>query len=448
VAHGPGRVDRHPRPDATRVAGALAVLVTVAAVALLLREFPEMLGPTAVGSLGSVLLALLLGLSRGRSRSLPGLGSGLLVTPAALALSGGLLVAVVLLVEDIFPVEEEALLSVGWLVILGNVGVVVGCTLAVFGLLLTRRNVAAGDGLEEGMRTTVTAAAIPIGTTFLFLLIAGNTETTADDAVVAPVADVVGTLVTPVVAVVPARFEVPVLLGGLSVAAAVLVGRLGRWLSETRVLPGPHAAGALAGGTVTTVGVLAVAEWTFERATAELVRRFPEEIEGRLQDATTTTADSFGESTAVLLAVVLCLGVLAGLLAAGYAVVWVGLLSRETAGSSLAGVGLFIATVFGGTVGAPTWLVVVGVAASLVVWDAGRFGVGLAREVGPGRSRRVEFVHLGATLLVGVAAVGLAMFVVGRLPTGPSVTAVPDGTELLALASVVVGLVSLVLSLR
>ena len=441
---------RQERPLArvTRVAGTLAVLVTVASLALFLREFPEMVGPAAVGSVGSVLLALVLGLSRGPDRSLTGLGAGLLVTPAAITLAGGVLVAVILLVEDIFPVEEEALLSVGWLVIIGNVGVVVGCVLAVLGLLLLGRNVAAGDGLKQGMHTTVTAGAVPILTTVLFLLVAGATDTTADDALVAPVAGAVGVLVTPVRGAVPAQFEMPVLLVALVAVATLLVGRPGRWQTGTRYTPGPRTAGALAGGTVTTIGVVAGAGWAYERVTTELIRRFPEEIEEQMRDATTTTATSFGESTAVLLAVVLCLGVLAGLLAAVYSVLWAGLLARESVGSSLAGVGLFLAAVFGATVGAPAWLVVGGVSASLLVWDAGRFGVSLAREVGSGRSRRVEFVHLGAALLVGLAAVVVAMLVVARLPTEPNSAAAPDGTELLALASVVVGLLSLVLSLR
>jgi len=444
VAHSTAQTTGDSPPGATRVAAALVVLVTVAAVALFLREFPKMAGPAAVASVGSVLLAVAVGLSRGTGRPLSGLGAGLLVTPAALTLAGGVVVGVVLLVEDIFPVEEEALLSVGWLVIVGNLGVVVGCGLAVLGLLLLGRNVVAGDGLEQGMRVTVTSGAVPILTAILFLLIARTTGTTADDAVVAPVA----ALVTPVGAVVPAQFEVPVLVAVLVVVAALLVGRLGRWLTGTRFAPGPRAAGALAGGTIVTVAVVAVADWVYERATSELIRRFPDEIEEQLRDATTTTATSFGESTAVLLVVVLCLGVLAGLLAAVYLGVWTGLLSRESAGSSLAGVGVFLAAVFGATVGAPTWLVLAGVAASLLVWDAGRFGVTLATEVGSGRSRRVEFVHLGATLLVGLVAVAVATLVAGRLPTDPTGAAVPDGTELLALVSAVVGLLSLVLSLR
>ena len=447
MAHSPEPATGRSLARVTRIAGALVVLVTVAAVALFLREFPEMVGPAALGSAGSVLLAVVLGLSRGSDRSLTGLGAGLLVVPAAVTVAGGVLVAIVLLVEDIFPVEEEALLSVGWLLIAGNVGVVVGCVLAVFGLALSRRNVVAGNGLAQGMRTTITSGAVPILTALLFFLIAGTTDTTADDAVVAPVAGLVRSLVTPVTAVVPAQFEVPVLLAALVVAAALLVGRLGRWLTATRFAPGPRTAGALAGGTITTVAVIAVAGWVYERVTTALIQRFPEEIEEQIRDATTTTASSFGESTAVLLAVVLCLGVLAGLLVAVYAALWTGLLARGSAGSSLAGVGVFLAAVFGGTVGAPAWLVLAGVAASLLVWDAGRFGVTLSREAGTGQTRRVEFVHLGAALLVGFAAVVVAMLVVGRLPD-PNSAAAPDGPELLALASVVVGLLSLVLSLR
>jgi len=444
VAHSTDRRAGDPIPGSTRVAGALVVVVTVAAIALFLGEFPEMVGPAAVASAGSVLLWLVLGLSRGSGRPLTGLGAGLLVTPTALTLVGGVVVGSILLVEDIFPVEEEALLSVGWLVTIGNLGVVVGCGLAVFGLLLSRRSVIAGDGLEQGMRTTVASGVLPILTAVLFLLVAGTTETTAGNAIVAPVAD----RVRPLAAVVPARLEVPVLVVVLVGVAALLVGRLGGWLARARFAPGPRASGALAGGAITTVTVVAIGDWVYERTTTELIRRLPSEIEEQLRDATTTTATTVGESTAVLLAVVLCLGVLAGLLAAVWLGVRAGVLSRESAGSSLAGVGVFLAAVFAATIGAPTWLVLAGVAGSLVVWDAGRFGRTLAGEVGSGQTRRVELLHLGATVLVGLVAIAVAILFVSRLPTDPGGAAAPDGTELLALASVVVGLLSLVLSLR
>jgi hypothetical protein len=422
------------------------VLVTVATLGLFLREFPDMVVPAAVGSLGAVLLAATLRLANGRNRSVTGLGAGLLVIPAAVAFTGGVLIAVLVLVEQVFPVEEEALLSVGWLLILGHTGVVVGCSLAALGLALSGSPVATRDGLNRAMRVIVVSGAVPIATAFAFLAIAARTGTTADAALVAPLADLVAPVVALVGVVVPGRFLVPVCLAGLVVVSALAVGRFQQGSDGGLLAPDPRIAGSIAGGVVATIAAVAVAEWAYRRVAEELLRRFPEEIEGRLEEATTTTASSFGESTAVLVALVLCLGLVAGLLALLYLGLVAGTLSDKSGSASLAATGVFLAALFGGTVGAPAWLVVAGVAASMLVWDAGRFGVSLASEVGSGRTRRVEFVHLGGAILVGIAAVAVSLVVVGRLPADAS--AVPAGTDLLALCSVVVGLLSLVLALR
>jgi hypothetical protein len=431
----------------TRIAGLVVVVATALAVGLLLGEFPDMVGPVVVGGVGFVLLAVVLRVSAGRARSVTGLGAGLLVFPAGVAITGGVVSATLLVVEEVFPVPEQALLSVGWLTIVGHVGVVLGCTISVFGLALARRNRLDRDTLTQGTYVAVASGLVPMVVAALFVLIAVDSGETADTAVVAPLAGPVQWLLTPVALVVPDRFLVLLLLVALVVALALGIGRLQQRLAASDISPGPRIAGAIAGGAVGTIWTVAISEWAYDRVVEELLRRFPVEIEGEIRDASTTTATTYGESTAILLAVLLCLGLAVTLLVVVYLFVAANLLSTESPGASLAGVGLFVATVFGGTVGAPAWLVVTGVAASLLVWDAGRFGTTLAREVGSGRSRRVELVHLGAALLVGIAAVAVALVLIGRLPADPEDTAAA-GTELLALCSVVVGLLSLVLALR
>lgn len=444
MAHSPQQTDLGP--GATRVTGAVVVLVTALVVGLFLREFPELLGPVAVGGVGWLLLAATLWLSTGGERSVTGLAAGLLVVLAGVTLAGGVVVAILLVVDDLFPVEDQALLSVGWLVTLGHVGVVVGCSLAVFGVVLSRRNVATGESLVAGVRLTAAATVVPLGTALLLVLVGVQSSGSADGALVAPLAGPVQLLVSPAAVVLPEPLLLVALLAALATLLAVGVGRLQARLAASESAPEPRTVGAVAGGTVATVGVVATSQWAYRRVVSELLRRFPAEIEGELRDVSTNTATSLGESTAVLVAAVFAVGVALGLLVVFYVVVGAGYLSGESTGSSLAAVGLFIAAVFAGTISAPSWLVVLGVAASLLVWDAGRFGVALSREVGAGRTRRVELVHLVGALTVGLAAAVVALAFVGRLSTGSD--AAVTGRDLLALASVVVGLLSLVFALR
>ncbi len=426
----------------TRLTAAVVVVTTAAVVGLLLRAFPTAVGPTAIGAAGMVALVLAVRLSTTLDRVGAGVGGGLLAAPAGAGVVGGIALVTILLVEDIFPVESEALLSVGWLEILGQVSVVVGCSIAVLGAALTVRSWEPGTELRTTTAVVVASGVPPAVTAVVFLLVAqagGNPER----AVVEPVGGFTGTLLAPATGVLP---ESVVLASALAVLAALLTVGVGRLPGPFagRFSPGRRVAGAIVGGAVTTVGVVVVAEWAYRRVTAELLRRFPMEIEDGVRDLSTTVADSFGESTVLLLAVLACVGVTTALLLGVRLALWSGLLSATSPGASLAAGGLFLALAFGATVGAPAWLVVGGVAACLLVRDAGQFGARLVREVGVGRARRVEFVHLAGTVLVGLGAATLALVVVGRLPA-PTGTA--TGTDLLALASFVAGLVSLALAL-
>ena len=428
----------------TRLTAALVVVTTAAVVGLLLRAFPSAVGPTVVGAAGVVLLVFAVRLSTTLNRVGAGVGGGLLAAPAGAGVVGGVALVTVLLVEDTFPVESEALLSVGWLEILGQVSVVLGCSVAVLGATLTVRSWEPRSELRTATGVVVGSGVVPAVTAFAFLLVAqggGNPER----AVVEPIGSVTGSFLAPATEILP---ESLVLASALAVLAGLLTVGARRLREQGqpsgRFVPGRRVTGAVIGGAVTTVGVIVVAEWAYQQVTAELLRRFPMEIEDGVQDLSRTVADSFGESTVLVLAVLACVGVTTVLLLGLRLALWSGLLSGASPGTGLAAGGLFFALAFAATVGAPAWLVVGGVAACLLVRDAGQFGATLVREVGVGRARRVEFVHLTGTVLVGLGAAVLALLVVGRLPA-PTGTA--TGTDLLALASLVVGLASLALAL-
>jgi uncharacterized membrane protein len=101
---------------------------------------------------------------------------------------------------------------------------------------------------------------------------------------------------------------------------------------------------------------------------------------------------------------------------------------------------------FAGTVAAPAWLVFGGLVASLFVWDAGRYGTVLGREIGRrAPTSEAELVHAGGTLAVGaLGTVGAVALGSGLGPEGLT----PSSTTLLALAGALAGVVLLVAALR
>lgn len=422
----------------TRVAGALVFVVTVTALVSVVGSFDGLVVPVALGSGGAVLLAAAVGLARAVDSAAGGAGAGLLVVTGGIGTVGGLLTATLLLVERTFPVEETALLSTGWLTVLGHVGVVVGCSVAALGVAIAARNVVDDNGLDRGMRVVLAVAAVPTVTAVFFVLVALSGPT-PDSALVAPVAGPVTTLFGPVAALLPGWVQVAV---ALAVAYPVLT-----LLADTlrSVVGSGRTAGGLAAGVLVTGTAIAVAGSAYDWVVSETLGRLPEGIAGNAEELSTNTVTAVGESTVALLAVVLCIGIAALVLLVVYGCLRVGALSTDAAGPSLASAGTFLAVVFGATVDAPAWLVVGGVAASLLVWDAGRFGTTLADEVGTRGTGRVELVHLGGTALVGVAGIAGAVVVATQFPTG-GVTA--SSTDLVALSSVVVGLLALVFALR
>ena len=112
----------------------------------------------------------------------------------------------------------------------------------------------------------------------------------------------------------------------------------------------------------------------------------------------------------------------------------------RAAGHALAAVGLLVAAGFATTLSVAPWRGLAVVVAAVAVWDLGRFGAGLGRDVGRrGPSLPVQFVHTLAAVLVGVFTVALAM----GLRSLTAVAPLPAGTAAPVALFVAVGAVFL-----
>lgn len=78
-------------------------------------------------------------------------------------------------------------------------------------------------------------------------------------------------------------------------------------------------------------------------------------------------------------------------------------------GVSLGAFGIFTGVVTGGVFGTPAQLLLPAMVATIVAWDVGHNAIVLGRQLGSGGfTRRLEFVHAGMSLLVGVTVAGIA----------------------------------------
>lgn len=197
------------------------------------------------------------------------------------------------------------------------------------------------------------------------------------------------------------------------------------------------------GGAAVVLAVLAVAGPVVDAVEAAL-RSTP--VAPAVDRFFVPVVDVYGAETVALALVVASLFAL--VTAVGQ--LWLALattsLSEATAGVSLAGGGLFVASAFAATLDAPTWLVLAGLVGAFVVWDAGSFGATLGREVGTAAAtRHTELVHTGGTVAVGgvgaVATVGLAALASGSV-------AVASPVALAALVVCLVAVVALAVALR
>lgn len=203
---------------------------------------------------------------------------------------------------------------------------------------------------------------------------------------------------------------------------------------------------ALVGGLLLTVVVFVTADPVYTAVVSAIADRLPDMIAGDFRDQTTTLADIYGEFTVVVLLTAVIIGITGWFLILLRLTLHFGYLSADATGSALASVGLFVAAVFASTIGTSTWLVLGGIVASFVVWDAGRFGTTLGREVGwDRRTRSTELVHVGGTALVGSVGVVVALVASRLLQIGAPAQS-PAGA--LALVLVVVGVILLVEALR
>jgi len=242
----------------------------------------------------------------------------------------------------------------------------------------------------------------------------------------------------------------PLRFGLLSLAALALVATvsaaLARWLARHATDGFVRVAGPLAGGTVLTLAAALIAVPVYDRLLELVLEPFPPETAGRVEALAVEAAGFYGEELfAVSLAFVLVTATLCAVVALRL-VRFAGYLSAETSGFSLASAGLFVAVVAAGTVGTPTWLVLGGVLASLLVWDSGRYGTTLGREVGSRTTTRgTELVHVAGTALVGLAGALAAFALASR---AEAVLATPEPTTPIALAAVTVGIVCLAAAIR
>jgi len=236
-----------------------------------------------------------------------------------------------------------------------------------------------------------------------------------------------------------------VAVAGLTLAAAA-AGLVARHVARASMGASEPWLGPVVGGGVITVVAIAVAEPVYRTIFDAIVEPLPASVAAEIRTSSTELTAIYGEATfTVLLAVALVASTLWFVLGLRIGL-FLGYLSEETAGYSLASAGLFVGTVFAGTLGAPSWLVFAGVAGSLLVWDSGRFATTLGREIGrPGSTRDVELVHAGGSLVVGVLGVLAATGVTAYVGDG---VGIPSPATSVALVVVAVGLLSLVAALR
>ena len=202
----------------------------------------------------------------------------------------------------------------------------------------------------------------------------------------------------------------------------------------------------IASGTLLTVGAVVFADRIYTWLVATVAGQLPPQMSDIVTSLAESVGSFFGETALVVLLLTI-LGTGTVFAATGFRIaLFFRYLSRETAGFSLASAGLFVATVFAAAVEAPTWLVLGGIVASLFVWDAGRFGTTLGKEIGRSSgTHRAELVHAGGTALVGLVGAGLA---IGTTTAATYTAGAESSTATVALVFVTSGIVFLVAALR
>ncbi|SDM96674.1 hypothetical protein SAMN04487949_3010 [Halogranum gelatinilyticum] len=203
---------------------------------------------------------------------------------------------------------------------------------------------------------------------------------------------------------------------------------------------------AVAGGGLLVAAASADPAGVVDALFATVLELLPTELATEFDSVATSVVEFYGPQTVVLGLLVGALVVTAwvtlGLVVGG----WLGFLSGRAAAAGVAGSGLFVAATLAKTVGVSAPLVLGCLVASLAVWDAGEYAVGLGREVGRrAPTRQTELVHVAGSLLVGALAAGAVLALARSVPR---LAAGSETPVLLALAAAVAGVVSLVVALR
>jgi hypothetical protein len=204
--------------------------------------------------------------------------------------------------------------------------------------------------------------------------------------------------------------------------------------------------GPFGGGVLVFVGCLAFGRPVVTTALSEVGSRLPSPFDDTFFSYAQPVVDFFGAPTLVLMAVTLLLALSLGLILLFRFAVFAGYLSDESAGYSLASGGLFLAAAFAGALITQAWVLFAALVGSLFVWDMGRYGTTMGREMGQAANTRdAELVHAGGTLGVGLVGVAAA-YTIQRLLASGTVEQTP--TAVVALVGVLAGIVLLVAALR
>lgn len=250
-------------------------------------------------------------------------------------------------------------------------------------------------------------------------------------------------LLGPVVRFEPARS----LLGVLAVTSAValvaasaLRSTYQRSSRESLLVMAPYGS-----GLAVTMGTIQYDEALLSVLTGRLERELPAQLITAFRTLREDALSTYGGDIVALV-------VLTGLLVVALVVVGAmllgvifGTVSEGSGGASVAGAGLFTTATFAAVLGIWFPLALLGVVASLLIWDVGEFGATMGREVG-GRSgtTRTELVHVGGTLLVGVGGAVAALAIERTVRVG----AVGSTASVVALVGAVAGVLLLVVASR
>lgn len=230
----------------------------------------------------------------------------------------------------------------------------------------------------------------------------------------------------------------------LGSTGAALVATLARVGYGRRATTAGWLAPASAGAVLTLLtGLFAVD--LYNRTVAEITARLPQAVATPFLDITSSTRLTYGEPAIVIVAVGALTLFAAGISYGFRGLIALGYISRAGGGYTLAAGGLLVAGANAGGLGLPVAVVFACVLAALLVWDIGHYGVDLGRTIAPGPTRPAELVHAGASALVGLGAVVVAIV----LGFGFTVWTVdPSPARVLALVCLVVGLAALVVAAR